>query len=86
MDWVNAEKEKPTHGDIVIVAMWRPEEYDYMHFIAIWDIHKKIWLEHGGGENLEKTCGYDILWWSDIDEPECPDQCLTRKQTPAIGV
>ena len=73
MNWVNAKTKKPMHGDIVIVAMWRPEEDDYTHFIAVWDIHQKIWLEHGLGEDLEKNCGYDILWWADIEEPEYPD-------------
>jgi hypothetical protein len=74
MEWINAEEEKPYHGDIVIAAIWRPEHHDYMHFICIWNTKLKQWEDHGDGIDFEKNIGNKILYWSDIDDPDCPDE------------
>jgi len=71
MKWIDAEKEKPLHGDIVIIALWRPEHRDYMHFISTYDFIRKVWLDHGDQEFYFED-EYKILWWADIPEPKNP--------------
>lgn len=37
MKWISAKKEKPLHDDLVLAAMWRPDQGDYTYRVAAWN-------------------------------------------------
>ena len=79
MKWILAADKKPTHNDQVIAAMWRPELDDYCHWIAKWE--NGAWREWGDDDfydDMEKNCGYEIIYWCQIKEPSKPSRDNTE--------
>lgn len=83
-NWKNANEIKPLHSDLVLAAMWRPDTEDYGYWIATYECGK--WIEWGDPIelDLEKNCGYKIVYWCDIVEPPITHTSI-QKITAEIG-